>query len=648
MAGIKIINVLKDDTLAEILELFRQAPSGEVIFVLPKNGKVFRKEDHFAAFAAEAGSGEKTISILSSNPDINTLARKYKFTVMNAGKPVPAARLDKAKVEKAHAVLTSTPPPADADIQDTNEDAFQTDVAVPADERMTVEGVDEDADESGIPSGFHVEEADGTVADGGGDAEPVSAPTASVRATLAASLDSVARAESRTKIPVPPKSEKTIPVPVQQQNLMANGDPDYIDSVWRDRMAAAGAPPTPPASHGWRRVLPSSGVFHGASRPLVVGGIFAAVLALGAAVFFTSGKATVVITPQQQELDEQIQVQVSDAFLQVDDQFGKIPGQLVSAVKSSTATAPATGNRDVASKARGTITVHNEYSSSPQALVATTRFADASGRVFRTLQSVSVPGSTVVEGKPVAGTAQVLVIADKAGPDYNIPAGKFTIVAFTEKGDTERAQRIYGLSGEPMSGGASGPSSVVTQADYDAAAAEATRSVNGALKESLTQGVQGLRVLDEALPVVTLSATARPDDAASEVVVTASASLKTVAFRQDDLNELVKRVIARNSRLEVVPEQLTLGYSDVSWKPDTGVLSFSISVKGPAYQPIDTAAVMSDIMGKNAHEVQEYFQSRENVGSATVSLTPFWARSVPERESKISVVVRREPTPTAP
>src|SRR6266576_3047444 len=93
MAGIKIVNILKDDTFQDILELFRHTTATEVIFVLPKNGKVFRTEDHFAAFASEASGAGKTISILANNDRVTGWAHKYQFNVMSSGKPTAKATL---------------------------------------------------------------------------------------------------------------------------------------------------------------------------------------------------------------------------------------------------------------------------------------------------------------------------------------------------------------------------------------------------------------------------------------------------------------------------------------------------------------------------------------------------------------------------
>src|SRR3989344_1878043 len=102
MASTKIINVLKDDKFEEILDLFKNTQAEEVIFVLPKTSRAFKKEEHFITLSGEAEKNNKKISLLCSNPDINTLAKKYKFDVL-------LAKNDKTEVGEEIEEEESTP-----------------------------------------------------------------------------------------------------------------------------------------------------------------------------------------------------------------------------------------------------------------------------------------------------------------------------------------------------------------------------------------------------------------------------------------------------------------------------------------------------------------------------------------------------------
>lgn len=573
--SVKIINVLKDDSFTDILELFRQAAPGEVILVLPRVSKLFKSEDHFAAFASEAKQGSKTVSVLTANPETATLARKFGFSVMASGsgtaKPVKARAKVKKMVDDVPAIQHSAPP-ADEDTPSDDDAAPQSDleindVPLTSDETMGIEP----------------------------EAEPE----------------------------IEPVAELTV---AKKERL------DYIDAVWRDKGSRRAPPPSRFLSKN------PSAFLTVISKRTAMGILAAAVVVLGAVVYLMTGSAHITLTPVSTPVDTQITVQTSDTFATVDAAFAKLPGQLIELTKTGSNTVAASGTRDVASKARGKIVISNLYSSTAQTLVATTRFASADGHVFRTLQTITVPGSTVKAGVPVPGTVTVDVIADKPGPEYNVPAGDFVIMAFKEKGDAEKVKQFYGHADQAMSGGASGPSKVVTQADYDTAVSAATAAVKDQVQQALIAQGTSLTVLNADKPALgTVQSTAHPDDAAAEVTVTIAGTLKTVAFRQADLKELIRATILKNDRLVVLPDRLKFDYRDITFKPDLGILTFTVAVTGTGYAPVDTDAIRKDIQGKTGQQIHDYFTGRDGVRSALATLSPFWVRSAPKDPGHISI-----------
>lgn len=652
LMDVKIINVLKDDSFEEILELFRRAPGGEVFLVLPKNGKLFRHEDHFAVFASEARQGTKTVSILTPNPDTAVLAKKFGFTVVPSKRTAKTAAV---KPKKPEAVLASVPPPADLGIREESDDAY-SDVPMTSDATMGNESIDSVANDVDPLHNMHILDEEGHPVDADEDgktdepdkddlvigdtqADFVAAQGQAVTVSLASTMDGVRGGVPQWTLTPKASPEKAAPVPVQSAREL-----DYIDAVWRDKTGQG-----PQSVSGHTPKLPSlfSRAFsrgsHAASGPslpkkIAAGILLAALVVLGSVVYAITGSANVTLAAVGKTLDTPITIQASDTFSSIDDAFLKIPGQLLEVSKTSSNTVTATGTRDIASKARGKITVINEFSSSPQTLVATTRFQSTNGLVYRTLQNITVPGSTVKAGKTVAGSVVVDVIADRPGPDYNIPAGKFTIMAFVEKGDAEKAKRFYGTSGQPISGGASGPSTVVTQADYESAQASAVAGVKEQITTALAAQGPALMVLDGDKPVMKeTQSSARVDDAADSVTATATGTLTTVAFRTEDLHELIRTSMLKKDRLMVMPDKLQLSYSDISFKPDLGTLTFTVTVKGTGYMPVDVDAIKRDIGGKNAEEMHAYFTDKEGVLSATVKLSPPWVRRAPQNTAKISV-----------
>ncbi len=679
--SVKIINVLKDDSFNDILEIFRQSSAPEVILVLPRVGKLFRHEDHFAAFASEAQQAAKIVSVLTSNPQTALLAHKFGFTVMASGASKTAKPARPAKALKAPAkvaTLATAPPPGDFGIPDFNDEADLGDVPLTSDQTQGSEP--EDTEEADPLRNMHIEDDEGNIVDENADGEAdepkdqdltvgddaaslVTAGASHLTATLAGApkissrrvpkasdIDGVRLGMVPRTLTPAPKTERPAAVPIQKNDIREQGKAsdgvDYIDTVWRGmNTKVASRPPlsSPSAPSFLRRTfsdtarIATSGAMPKRIALTMVG---AAAIVLLSVVYLMTGSARVALVPVGKTVDTQITVQAADIYTSIDDAFAKIPGQLIEVSKTAQDTVSASGQRDVASKARGKITVYNEYSSSPQALITNTRFSSTGGKVFRTLQSITVPGSTVKAGVTVPGKITVDVVADAPGTEYNIPAGNFIIMAFQEKGDTNKVATFYGKSEAAMTGGASGPSVVVTQGDYDSAKAAATEAVREQIAAALAAQGADLQVIDaDNIVMGDVVSTANPDDAASSVTVTATGTIRTVAFRKQDLSDLIASTILKKERLVVLPDQLELSFSDISFKSDLGTLVFTVSVKGKGYAPVDTETIVRDIAGKNATSIRDYFRDREGVESATVTLSPFWVRSVPTKTSKITIEV---------
>lgn len=110
---------------------------------------------------------------------------------------------------------------------------------------------------------------------------------------------------------------------------------------------------------------------------------------------------------------------------------------------------PAQGEEKVEKKARGTITIFNEFSSVAQKLVKNTRFEAGDGKIYRIQSDIVVPGYKLVNGKKVAGTIDAIVVADASGASYNRQAGDFKLPGLkgTPRYDSYRASVKSAIQG---------------------------------------------------------------------------------------------------------------------------------------------------------------------------------------------------------
>ena len=560
MSSTKIINVLKDDSFQEILDLFKAAPAEEVIFVLPKRSKAFQKEDHFTALQSEAKNLSKTVSFLCSNPEINEMARRYKFDVLLARSTAPRK--------------TSPKSTNSINIVNQIEDFY----AEPA------------LDDSMIStSGLKVQEA---LADNKQDRE------------------------DNTEVPVAVSAQRLDDIYVADrenfQSLKVSGGREKAEEVEIKKFTKY----TP------KKSLKPNGRLGWATF------IVAGLIVMGSVVFITAGKAEVVIKPVGQTLDTKIDVFASDTVAAVDGSKSSIPGQIFNIQKTATEEFPATGSVDVAQKARGAISIYNETSSA-HPLVATTRFESADGHIFHTLTSVVVPAA-----KSGPGKIEVQVIAAKSGSDYNVPAGNFTIPAFKERGDAEKYKKIYGKSSASMHSGTGGKASVATNADLASAKQSLTAKITATVQDELKAQINGLQVINDNQISIGEFNSESPAAGTATFKASLSGSIRTVGFKQSDLEELVVKKIGGGSQT-VLPEKLSFSYENIKWDDLKKGLTFTAHVTGKSYAKLDSGQIISNLLGKKDSQIKAYLSGVSGIAEAKVSLSPFWVRSVPKDSDKV-------------
>ncbi len=375
MASTKIINVLRTDSFEETLNEFNEASASEVIFVLPKSPRAFKKSDHFAALAAEASTQGKKATFLTNDPVLTDLALANGFDVLEAR---TSNRTQKSSASKPLRKTQTADDEQEIPIKHGVDEEIAEWFAAPA----KVQEIIEEAD-SNIESEEGIEEIE--------EEKPVIKEIFTVD-------------EEATPVRIAHQKEKPVLINVRsEKTIFPKGRVNFM----------------PPAGQVRKWILPSLIVV----TILVVGGIVVA----------TTGSAKIEITPQKRPLDFQLKVTASDSVSAINTQSNRIPGQYIEISKQVSKEFRSSGQKDVAQKARGKITVHNETGSNQQ-LVTTTRFASPSGLIFRTLLPVVVPAN---------GKVSVDVIADKSGSEYNLQASTFTIPAFKEKGDALKYQKIY-------------------------------------------------------------------------------------------------------------------------------------------------------------------------------------------------------------
>ncbi len=323
----------------------------------------------------------------------------------------------------------------------------------------------------------------------------------------------------------------------------------------------------------------------------------------------------------------------------IDPASNVIPAQVFTSSKNVTESFPGSLVQQVSQKAQGTITIYNDYSAASQELVATTRFLTPGGQIFRIVSDVTVPGETSVNGALTPSSITAQVVADQAGPDYNIgPVSKLTIPGFDN--DPGREAGFYGVINASTTGGFIGERATPTAADIAAAKASTT----ALLAASLQGGFSGnypnnFTILDGAATTSVSKLTVNTStDANGNFTVFGQATLTAIGFDESALKDYLL-TLAQSTEASSTFKSITLSYSAVTANFTTGKVSFALSAQASLEPAFTTADFVTSIEGQSISAARGTISALPNLSDGEISVWPSWLWNIPTDPNKIHVSV---------
>lgn len=286
-----------------------------------------------------------------------------------------------------------------------------------------------------------------------------------------------------------------------------------------------------------------------------------------------------------------------------------------------------TGERDTTpQKAKGTITIYNEFSSKAQPLVKTTRFLAEDGTLFRLVKNVSVPGLTRKGDKSIPGELDVLVVADKAGKTSNIKATKFSIPGF--KG-TGKEDKIYAVSEKSMIGGSSGVDNYSTVEENDIV--EAKNKAEKDINKYVLSEVQKLLKPDEEIllgDAIKLEITRSEADsvvgsAVDKVVYFVTTHVIAVIVNENDIEKIAKYALRqKSSKFTENDMEFKYSFEKVDADFDDGRLIIGVDASAKKEGIVDEDEFKRDILSKTHYELSKIVKEKYPVVT-DISVVPF-------------------------
>lgn len=624
MASTKIVNIQKDDELADLISAIKAATAEEIILIFPKSSKAARLESNFSDLAELAKAQDKSISVMSSDEKVCHWAGKYGFkllTVPSKPRSTSSSMASFASLNQKsntddedsdHGVMIIDPDEED-ETKDEADDKTLLDIETGEDEPTEDEELDE-------KPRFDEEKEDAdTLAD------------LTMARVGPRKMDDIKKPSDVSNLRIKKEDSASERVSLKQERGPETADQEELENLWLRRSdGSMGAKDSIWSNIKSTKTKAKKAGRHGKWIFSVAG-----VIVFLVAIYLFFGNATIQIKPQKQSIDFKQSASTADSYNQVDAANFHLPGQFLSYTGEVKKDFTASGQQMVVKKARGEITIYNNYNSDPQNLIATTRFESDKGLIFRIQRSITIPGTRLISGKTIPGSIKVEIIADKPGEAYNIPAGKFTIPGF--KG-TPKFDAFYGETSTATIGGKVGQAKVITEKDLTDAKATVTQLAIEQAQTGLKNQVNGLQIIEpisvNALPVVS---NVQVDDAVDTFTLSAKAESATVAFRTEDIDKLIELYVGKNGELIPLKASIKIEYETPQIDITKHRLDFTMHVSGQAAYRIDEDKIIKDISGLGSEEFKAYFLGIKEVESVKMLLSPFWVRSVPTNRADIKL-----------
>jgi hypothetical protein len=374
------------------------------------------------------------------------------------------------------------------------------------------------------------------------------------------------------------------------------------------------------------------------------------VVLAGAGFFISSHFATATFTL----VPKVVPAKVGGTYVIPPASNGSFGYEIMTITGAASTTVPASVGPYTETKAQGSVTVYNAYSSQAQKLVAGTRLAANSGLAYRLTSSIVVPGYTKSGSTIMPGSVKTSIIADKAGADYNIGGGDVVSdLRFIAYKGTSKYDGFYARLASDISGGFAGSKTVVPPTVLASTTADLQSSLSDDLERRLMAALPEGYVM---YPHTSISMFAAPSLAPLASSTSASTRLSVAGtsyglmFKAVDL----ARFLAGASSTSAFG---TVGYG----VPDIDSLSFimtnqkdfSLSKKSNITARISGAfdlvgaipvltirSAMAGISLSQTQTILKKYAAAIDLSASSAEINPPWVTTVPSDKNNVIIVVK--------
>ncbi len=367
---------------------------------------------------------------------------------------------------------------------------------------------------------------------------------------------------------------------------------------------------------------------------------FVALIAIAFMVFslsFLFSKASVVVTAKNEEFT------INSNFVATKDasNSGGVPFNIVVISDEESKNVNIDGKKEVSQKAKGSVIIYNNFSTSSQNLAIDTRLEGSNGKIYKTTKALVVPGKKP-DGTP--GSIEVDIYASVAGKEYNSGPLDFKIFGF--KG-TPKYDKIYARSKGNISGGVVGGVGMISELDKSMAQSELRKTLEEKLLSKAAEQVpEGYILYKDAYNFSTEEV--QPDlvssVAGTQTAVTLKGTFSGILFKESDLTKKIAETLLTyyDDSPVFIPEIKSLKFSFAQNQDllfDTEKINFNLKGEMKIIWGVDGQKFAESLAGKDKKNFSRILLNYPNISSAELVLRPFWNSVLPKNSKDINVII---------
>lgn len=365
-----------------------------------------------------------------------------------------------------------------------------------------------------------------------------------------------------------------------------------------------------------------------------IGGLIA-LIALWYVMSNVLPRAVITITTENKSVPVDMIVTASTAAKTIDADKKIVPAQIKTIDKTETKKFPATGEKDLGTKASGEVTLSiacSAVAGSPPTIPAGTGVSTGS-LTFITQDDVTLTTPSFSGGCKFID--RVDVVAQNAGDQYNISSGRnFSVAGFGA---------VSGTNPKAMGGGTSKVVKVVSQSDCENAKNELLNASTDAYKKELSAQLlaAGLTPVQDTYTATPGKVSCNPavDAEATESTATATFKATMMGINTAALEQLVQTEVSKSIDGSQSISDTGVKAATVTIKEREANGDMTLTVKTDAQTGIkqDPALIAQSITGKKRGDTQSYIRSQPGVSDVKIEYKPFWVSRTPKNVKHITV-----------